>query len=119
MRNAGRASARRIASDFVVHNKMLLLRGGRKMPEADTVRLKTARGSTIVAAFVPYKSDFPAKAQPAKTSYSVTSTPFPEDAVRRPTILISHGTAVDLGRVLPWYRCVSPSVESHHTDPAV
>ena len=96
---------------------MLLLRGGRKMPEADTVRLKTARGSTIVAAFVPYKSDFPVKAQPAKTSYSVTSTPFPEDAVRRPTILISHGTAVDLGRVLPWYRCVSLSVDC--TIPAV
>ena len=90
----------------------MILRGGGKMPEADTVRLKTARGSTIVAAFVPYKSDFPAKAQPAKTSYSVTSTPFPEDAVRRPTILISHGTAVDLGRVLPWYRSVSPTLWS-------
>ncbi len=68
------------------------------------VRLTTARGSTIVAIFIPYKSDFkPAKA--ASSSYSLAASPFPE-AVRRPTILISHGTAVDLGRLVPFYRSV-------------
>jgi hypothetical protein len=84
------------------------------MPEGEVVRLRTARGSTIVAAFIPYKPDFPPKpAKPAQPSaYSLVATPFPEaaassseDARSRPTILMSHGTAVDLGRLLPFYRC--------------
>lgn len=78
-------------------------RGYRKMPEGDVMRLKTARNSTIVAVFVPYRPDFEPVKKNASTSYSLAASPFPE-SVRRPTILISHGTAVDLGRLVPFYR---------------
>ena len=88
------------------------------MPEGEVVRLRTARGGSIVAAFIPFKPDFPAKpAKPAQPSaYSLVATPFPEaassseDASSRPTILMSHGTAVDLGRLLPFYRSCQPSM---------
>ena len=73
------------------------------MPDGDVAHLTTERGGSIIAVFVPYKPDFLPK-EPARTSYSLTSAPFPETAPRRPTILLSHGTAVDLGRVLPFYR---------------
>lgn len=73
------------------------------MPEGDVARLKTARDSTIVSVFISYKPDFLPK-ESTKTSYSLTAAPFPDTAARRPTILMSHGTAVDLGRVLPFYR---------------
>ena len=96
------------------------------MPDGDVVRLRTARGGSIIAAFIPYKPDFIAKpAKPAQPSfYSLVASPFPEAPAAtsssssstesdcsssRPTILMSHGTAVDLGRLLPFYRCTTCS----------
>ena len=74
------------------------------MPDGDVVRLTTKRDGSIIAVFIPYKPDFLPK-EPARTSYSLTSAPFLETMPRRPhNILLSHGTAVDLGRVLPFYR---------------
>lgn len=73
------------------------------MPEGDVTRLKTEREGSIIAVFIPYKPDFFPK-QTSKTAYSLTAAPFPEATERRPTILMSHGTAVDLGRVLAFYR---------------
>ena len=73
------------------------------MPDGDVARLKTDREGSIIAVFIPYKPDFFPN-QTGKTSYSLTAAPFPEVAARRPTILMSHGTAVDLGRVLLFYR---------------
>lgn len=71
------------------------------MPECEVTRLQTEKGSSIIAVFVPYKPDFEPKQ--SVLSYSTAVSPFPE-SVRRPTILISHGTAVDLGRLVPFYR---------------
>lgn len=79
--------------------------GGRKLPEGDVIRLKTARDSTIVAIFLPYKPDFLPAKQTTMSSYSMAASPFPEN-VRRPTILFSHGTAIDLGRVVSFYRYI-------------
>jgi hypothetical protein len=72
------------------------------MPDGDVVRLSTSRGGKIVAVFITYKPDFKPQ-QPSSRAYSLSATPFAEN-VRRPTILMSHGTAVDLGRLLPFYR---------------
>ena len=70
-------------------------------------RIKTDREGSIIAVFIPYKPDFFPN-QTGKTAYSLTAAPFPEATDRRPTILMSHGTAVDLGRVLPFYRQAMP-----------
>ena len=83
------------------------------MPDGDVARVKTERGGSVIAVFLPYKADFP-KQTAKTTSYSLTAAPFPEAPVRRPTLLISHGTAVDLGRVLPFYR-YSCQASSHVT----
>ena len=92
------------------------------MPDGDVVRLRTACGGSIIAAFIPYKPDFmPKPAKPAQpSSYSLVASPFPDsiaassrsdsDSSSRPTILMSHGTAVDLGRLLPFYRSAACSV---------
>ena len=81
-------------------------------------RLRTEREGSIVAVFIPYKPDFFLN-QTGKTAYSLTAAPFPEATDRRPTILMSHGTAVDLGRVLPFYRQAilarSKFIEAHLT----
>lgn len=84
--------------------------GGRKMPDGDVVRLKTACDSTIVAVFIPYKPDFKPAKQTTSTSYSMAASPFPE-TIRRPTILMSHGTAVDLGRLIPFYSEVAKDLQ--------
>lgn len=81
------------------------------MPEGDVARLKTQREGSIIAVFIPYKPDFFPN-QTGKTAYSLTAAPFPEATDRRPTILMSHGTAVDLGRVLPFYRQAIPAVST-------
>ena len=74
------------------------------MPDGDVARIKTERDGSIIAVFIPFKADFFPKQTAKTTSYSLTAAPFPEAPARRPTLLISHGTAVDLGRVLPFYR---------------
>ena len=60
-------------------------------------RVKTRKGGNVVVAFVPYKP-------PASNKTAAYSTTFSRPALT-PTILFSHGTAVDLGKVLSFYRC--------------
>ena len=50
------------------------------MPDAQVMQLQTRRGSQIVAALITYH------------------------AKDRPTVLFSHGNAVDLALMLPFYR---------------
>ena len=50
------------------------------MPDAQVMQLQTRRGSQIVAALIVY------------------------NAKNRPTVLFSHGNAVDLALMLPFYR---------------
>ena len=52
----------------------------RKVPDAAVIHLTTSRGCKIVAAWLPY------------------------NAQCRATLLFSHGNAVDLGLMLPFYR---------------
>lgn len=75
----------------------------RKFPACVVARLQTARGGSIIAALVEHQ----APATPAPGFGAAPSAPFAAAAARRPTILLSHGTAVDLGRVLLYYRCAS------------
>lgn len=63
------------------------------------MRLQTVRGGSVVAVLVEHQ---PAAVAPV-AGFGTASAPFA--APRRPTILLSHGTAVDLGRVLLYYRC--------------
>ncbi|KAK9836268.1 hypothetical protein WJX81_000812 [Elliptochloris bilobata] len=72
-------------------------RGDRKYPGGVVVRLQTARGGSIVAVLVEHQ---PAAA-PVAGFGTAASAPFA--VPRRPTILLSHGTAIDLGRVLLYY----------------
>ena len=55
-------------------------RGLRKVPDAQVMQLQTRRGSSIVAALISYHLK------------------------DRPTLLFSHGNAVDLALMLPFYR---------------
>lgn len=64
---------------------MLLSRGLRKVLDCQVVRLDTKRGTNIVAAYIPFKRD------------------------TKPTILFSHGNAVDLALMLPFYRSFGSS----------
>ena len=57
-------------------------RGLRKVPDAQVMQLQTRRGSSIVAALISYHLK------------------------DRPTLLFSHGNAVDLALMLPFYRHV-------------
>ena len=81
----------------------------RKFPACVVARLQTARGGSITAALVEYQ----APAAPAAGFGPAVNAPFAA-AARRLTILLSHGTAVDLGRVLLYYRCASSAVCAGH-----
>ena len=52
-----------------------------------------------------------APAAPAAGFGAAASAPFA--AARRPTILLSHATAVDLGRVLLYYRCMGSAIREN------
>ena len=54
-------------------------RGLRKVLGCQVLRLKTKRGSMVVAAYIPHKG-------------------------ASETLLVSHGNAVDLGLMLPFYK---------------
>ena len=60
-----------------------LCRAVKKVPNAQVVHLTTSRGCKIVGAWLPYSSQC------------------------RATMLFSHGNAVDLGLMLPFYRLVT------------
>ena len=81
-------------------------RRNRKFPACVVARLQTARGGSIFAALVEHQ----APAAPAASFGVAPSAPFAAAGARRPTILLSHGTAVDLGRVLLYYRCASSAM---------
>ncbi len=78
-------------------------RRARKYPRGAVVRLPTARGGSVVAVLIEHQ---PAAAPPA-ASFPSAGCSAPFAAPRRPTILLSHGTAIDLGRVLLYYRHAS------------
>ncbi|EIE24656.1 alpha/beta-hydrolase [Coccomyxa subellipsoidea C-169] len=66
---------------------MLLSRGLRKVLDCQVVRLDTKRGTNIVAAYIPFRRD------------------------TKPTILFSHGNAVDLALMLPFYREIARELQ--------
>lgn len=59
------------------------------MPDAQVLQLQTKRGSLIVAALISHHLK------------------------ERPTILFSHGNAVDLALMLPFYRCACVAMAAH------
>ena len=61
----------------------------RKVPNASVIHLTTSRGSRIVAAWLPYNDRC------------------------RATMLFSHGNAVDLGLMLPFYRHAPATPNMH------
>lgn len=65
-------------------------RGLRKVPDAQVMQLQTRRGSSVVAALISYHLK------------------------DRPTLLFSHGNAVDLALMLPFYRHVKLPSPVYH-----
>ena len=75
------------------HFRRVLCRAVRKVPDASVIHLTTSRGCKIVAAWLPL------------------------NAKCRATMLFSHGNAVDLGLMLPFYRQApaTPGMHSIHS----